>query len=94
MEVVFGDMNVAMVAGQTKEGKWICRFQRCSKKLTQEMLDSGEYKKYINNSPCILEFKDTKSLNSVLTLLHQLKRMMIEAKIDELEKELKDGPIQ
>ena len=50
MEVIFGEKRVVIDAGITKDGQYVCRLQRVSKEMTQEDLDSGQWKKYIDNS--------------------------------------------
>ena len=85
MTVLFGDMNVAIVAGKTTDGRYICKFQRCSKMLTPEMLANEDYRKLADNSPCYLEFKDVKSLNTVIKALKGLKHVMIDDILNDEE---------
>ena len=81
MEVVFGDMNVIMEAGRSKDGDWVCKFQRISEPATYNMLETGEWKKLANNSPCFLTFKTVTSINQVIKILNELKKMMIESEL-------------
>ena len=81
MEVVFGKGNVIIDGGRTKKGEWVCRFQRISKKATYDMLQNDEWKKYIDNSPCILKFETVTSINQVIKALTELRDIMIESEL-------------
>jgi len=81
MEVVFGQGNVIIEAGRTNAGEWICKFQRIDRKATYQMLENDEWKKYINNSPCILKFETVTSINQVIKSLTGLKKIMIESEL-------------
>lgn len=81
MEVVFGQGNVIIEAGKTKAGEWVCKFQRISKKATYQMLENDEWKKYIDNSPCILKFETVTGINQVIKSLTDLKKIMIESEL-------------
>ena len=99
MEVIFGEKRVVIDAGITKDGQYVCKLQRVSKEMTQEDLDSGQWKKYIDNSPAILIFQDIKGLNKLIDSLKFLKRCMYDDALEKLEKEYKeeggtDGQIQ
>ena len=99
MVVIFGEKRVVIDAGITKEGKYVCRLQRVSKEPTQQELDSGDWKKYIDNSPAVLIFQDLKGLNKLIDALKFLKRCMHDDVLNKLEEEYKeeggcDGQIQ
>ena len=83
MDVIFGRKNVVIECGKTKSGEWICKFQRTSETPTPEMLKTGDWKKLIDNSPCILKFETINGLNQVIISLKELKEMMIEEFIKE-----------
>lgn len=81
MEVVFGQNNVIIEAGRTNAGEWICKFQRINRKATYEMLEDDEWKKYINNSSCILKFETLTSIRQVIKSLKQLEKLMMESEL-------------
>ena len=81
MEVVFGQGNVIIEAGRTNAGEWVCKFQRISKKATYDMIQTDEWKKYIDNSPCILKFETVTSINQVIKSLTDLKKIMVESEL-------------
>ena len=83
MDVIFGRKNVVIECGKTKSGKWVCKFQRISKEAAYDMLETDEWKKYIDNSPCILTFETISSLNTVIKALKDMKKLMIEDFIRE-----------
>ena len=87
MEVVFGDKNLVMTAGKTKNGEYVVKLQRISITATPDILENEEWKKYINNSPCILTFKTLEGLRQFIRLLKYLKQIMIEDFIKEMEGE-------
>lgn len=93
MTVEFGNKNVIIKGGKTKEGEWVCSFQRISKEADKSLLKNDEWKKYINDSPCILKFKDIKSLDEVRSVFSDLRRMMTQEIIESLEVEVEDGQI-
>lgn len=87
MIVEFGNKKVVIEGGKTKEGEWACTFQRISKEADNSLLQNDEWKKYINNSPCTLKFKDIKSLDQVRSVLSDLRRMMVQEIIESLKDE-------
>lgn len=93
MTVEFGNKNVIIEGGKTKEGEWVCRFQRISKEADNRLLKNDEWKKYIDDSPCIFKFKDIKSLDEVRSMLSYLRRMMVQEIIESLEDGVEDGQI-
>ena len=78
MNVVLGNKNVALIAGKTDDNGYMIKMQRCSRELTVEMINSGEWKNYIDNSACVLEFKNIEGLNSLIKLCKYIKALMLE----------------